>query len=93
MLKPAGRATMNSAMTTAHISPICMTAKAGTISTIVSPAAMRKTFLRPILSERRPISGRHRDMTTSTGIVATAAWTFETLTVSSRYVGMKLVRA
>src|SRR5699024_12260462 len=63
---------MNRAMITAVIVPICMTAKAGTMRTIVAPEATMNTNLRPILSESLPMSGRQSDMMTSTGIVATA---------------------
>src|SRR5699024_22756 len=77
---PAGMGNKNRAMITAVIVPTGMTAKAGTRRTIVAPEATMKTNLRPILSESLPMSGRQSDMMTSTGIVATAAWTFETLT-------------
>ena len=58
------------------------------MSANVDPTAMTYTGLRPMRSDSRPMNGRHSDMTTSTGMVATAASRFETPISFSRYVGM-----
>lgn len=75
---------MTRAITTAQASPICMTAKAGTMSTSVVAIAMRYTGRRPTRSDRDPMSGSDSSITTSTGTVTTADVRFDSPLSSSR---------
>ena len=61
---------------------------AGIASTTVLRAPIQSTGRRPIRSERCPVSGMHRDMTTRTGMVSSVPWISSYPLLLVRYVGM-----